>query len=200
MNKIVVFKPSVAMKEEFERLRNSVKGDFVLYYTRLVPIKGVLEIPFIWKRFLEYSRRKFQLYVAGAFDDRKVEEAFNTLVSKLDLKENIKYLGYLKRSELMNYVANAKAVIYPSHIDAIPLVVLECLASGTPVVAYDIPAIRFNYSLTEGVCIVPEFDVSAMALGLSQLIESQAEYERISLPTWDQVPETEISSILTRKG
>jgi len=192
-NKIAVLKPAVAVPEEFERIGNKEGGDFVLYFARLVPTKGVLEIPLIWKRFLAYSRRKLRLYIVGTFSDKRVEETFNAVMSKLDLAKDIEYLGYQKTTELVTLVAKAKAVIYPSHKDSISLVVSECIAQRTPVIAYDIPAIRFNYLATEGVRTVPEFEVDAMAYELSRLIEEHCDSADTRLPTWDQVAEKELS-------
>jgi len=197
IEKVTVLEPSVAVDQEWGEndCVETEKGDYVLYFTRLVPSKGVLEVPFIWKAFLKNSDRKLKLYVVGAFEDKRVEEAFEFLISKLGLENNVKCLGYYKGKQLIDIVAKARAVIYPSHSDSVSLVVLECLALGTPIIAYDIPAIRFNYYATEGVEIVPEFDVVAMGHGLSRLIEDRGALGRLRLPTWDKVAEGEANLI-----
>ncbi len=55
------------------------------------------------------------------------------------------YKGFLEPEELYGFVKAAKVLVYPSRHDAFPLVVLETLACGTPVVAYGIPAITSNF-------------------------------------------------------
>ena len=50
--------------------------------------------------------------------------------------------GYLPQDELRAVVAGADAVCMPSHYEGFGLPVLEALASGRPVLASDIPALR----------------------------------------------------------
>ena len=45
-------------------------------------------------------------------------------------------------------------MIYPSHVDAFSYTVLEALNLKTPVIAYDIPALRIYYNNLEGVTLV----------------------------------------------
>nr|WP_243665692.1 glycosyltransferase [Vulcanisaeta sp. JCM 16159] len=60
--------------------------------------------------------------------------------------------------------------MYPSHVDSFPLVILETLALGTSVVAYDIPAIRLIYGKLRPVHIVHEYDTRSMAQEVRRLI------------------------------
>jgi glycosyltransferase involved in cell wall biosynthesis len=48
-------------------------------------------------------------------------------------------------------------------VDSFSLVTLESLACGTPVVAYDIPAIRHNFSKCDAVFRCPMGDKACMA-------------------------------------
>jgi len=68
-------------------------------------------------------------------------------------------MGYRPIEEVYSTVAKAKVLIYPSHQDGFSLVVLDTLALGTSVVAYDIPAIRFVFSNLKPVRAVREYDV-----------------------------------------
>jgi len=65
--------------------------------------------------------------------------------------------------------------VYPSHEDSFSLVVLESLALGTMVVAYDIPAIREVYG--DLVYTVQEGDINSMARGVIKVLKmSESEY------------------------
>ena len=193
-------KPSLAVDDIIKRFKKRPfhKKNHVVYYCRLVPEKGIYELPFIWRNFLRYVDRSYRLLVIGGFGSSYVRRIFQVLVKRLGVEDSIHVLGYMEGRRLFTTVAEAKALLYPSHIDSFSLVVLESLSLGTPVVSYDIPAIRFNYSNVEGIKMVPEFDLEAMAQKLSELVEKPPRFKRIETPTWDQVAQAEIETILSR--
>ena len=88
----------------------------------------------------------------------------------------IEYLGFVSEEEKHEIVAKAKALIYPSHNDAFPLVILESLALGTPVVAYDIPGPKSVFSGLPGVLFVREFDVRGLALAVVRILDNYDHY------------------------
>jgi len=55
---------------------------------------------------------------------------------------NVQFTGQISEIELAKIVGSAQLVISPSLSDSIPLTILEAVASGTPVVASNIPANR----------------------------------------------------------
>ena len=71
--------------------------------------------------------------------------------------------GWLSKEELYGLLSRAKVLLYPSHSDAFPFVILESLVCGTPVVAYGIPGPRSVYGGLPAVRFVREFDRRAMA-------------------------------------
>jgi len=88
---------------------------------------------------------------------------------------NVKYLGYFKnRDELYQTVSKAKLLIYPSYEDTF-LTVLEALALGLTVVAYDIPAIKYVYGELKPVKIVGRGDVVSLARQAVELLKADAE-------------------------
>jgi Glycosyltransferase len=58
----------------------------------------------------------------------------------------VEYLGFVSQDKLIDVVSKAKVLVYPSHFDSFPLVILESLALGTPVIAYKIPGVRSVYA------------------------------------------------------
>ncbi|MCY0860676.1 MAG: glycosyltransferase family 4 protein [Sulfolobaceae archaeon] len=161
---INVFKIANAYDRELlDHRRIKSKEDFCMFYARLVPVKGVLELPKIAENV------ECEIYIAGKFYSERVKEKV------LSSKNKIKYLGFLPYEQLIDYASRAKVVIYPSHLDGFSLVVLESLALGTSVVAYDIPAIMYVYGGLRPVKIVKEYDVKAMARRVNEVLRMKDE-------------------------
>ncbi len=150
-----------AFDAELLGLRNASKDNYALFFGRLVTNKGVLELPRIYKRMRNATQA--DMVIAGKFFDRQTEKAFNQQLKKLDVKDGIKLTGWLPIRDLYETIARAKVLLYPSHSDSFSLVILQSLAAGTPVVAYDIPGPRSVFSGLPAVKFVKEFDWKAMA-------------------------------------
>ncbi len=147
----------------------SSKKDYIIYFARFIPEKGIYEIPLILREIIEINP-DINLYVAGEFYNFSIvnkifnyKKVFFEKIKKLGLENNLKYMGFLQGEELYKKISGARALIYPSHSDSVPLSVLESLALNTPVVAYNIPAIIEFYSNIKSVKIVDEYDYKSMA-------------------------------------
>lgn len=146
-------------------LKTKNKEDYLIFwarlYARLYYLKGIFEIPYIVK---ELTRKKadIKLLMFGKFFDNNEKERFFGLIKKMHLEKNIEWLGFISDEEKYKLVSKAKALIYPSHVDSFSLVILESLALGTPVIAYDLPGPRSVYKDLSAVKFVREFDVKSM--------------------------------------
>ncbi|QPG50683.1 glycosyltransferase [Saccharolobus solfataricus] len=156
-----VIKPGNAFNPSLLKFRNRGKEDYVVFLSRLNQDKGFHELPDILRIMEKRGGNKVRLILMGKFFDKYNERRFWSKVRKYDLR--VDYKGFVKREELADIVSKAKVLIYPSHVDGFSLVALESLALGTPVVAYDIPAIKSVYGGLECVRIVNEFDKESMA-------------------------------------
>ncbi|ADX84496.1 glycosyltransferase family 4 protein [Saccharolobus islandicus] len=185
-----VTKPGNAFDEDLLKFRRERdKEDYAVYFTRLMPEKGLFEIPLIWKKL----RRDVKLYVIGEFVDERDKDDFLSLIKRLDV--NVEYVGFKEKEELYNTVAKAMFTVYPSHYDSFSLVILESLALGTPVFAYDTLALKEIYGNVKGVHLAREDDVK----GLADLISNFKSEEVVPIPeeysSWDKVAEAELEDI-----
>ncbi|WP_338598815.1 glycosyltransferase [Sulfolobus tengchongensis] len=145
--------------------RTKGKENYAVFYARLVPQKGIRELP----------------KIAGLLDEKIIVfgKFFNERDKRL-LTSNpkIEYRGYRPIEEVYDTVGRAKVLIYPSHQDGFSLVALDTLALGTSIVAYDIPAMRFVFSNLKPVKIVKEYDVKSMAHTANSILKMKdEEYE-----------------------
>lgn len=84
-----------------------------------------------------------KFYIAGYGDER---EKLEKLVEKLDLNNNVKFLGKVsdkKRNELM---ARSWVFVYPSTFEGWGISAIEASACGTPVVASNVAGLRDSVS------------------------------------------------------
>jgi len=210
---IYILRPGNAFDSNILNFRNTrSKKDYAVYYARLIPEKGILEIPLIW--YLVSKFRPTNLIIVGRFFDKKTFSSFRKLLETFMVKDHIIYMGFLhNKEELYRLIANAKVLVYPSHSDGFSLVVLESLALGTSVVAYNIPALRDIYGSLPPVKLAEEGDIKNMAATTIKILDKDIEdyieeHEKpevnrfIELHSgWEKVAETEIDSfrkILTK--
>ncbi|WP_338602478.1 glycosyltransferase [Sulfolobus tengchongensis] len=111
-------------------------------------------------------------------------------------KDNIKYFGEIIDKRVMySILKSAKVFIYPTHADSFGIVVAEALACGVPVVAYDIPAMRYYYGDCKSVKLVKEGDVKQMFLEVLEIFKDYDYYKALaeecaSKYSWDKVAES----------
>lgn len=105
------------------------KDDYLLFAGRLAPEKAP-------DLAIEIARQSgHRLLLAGATEPRHQHFFEKEVESKLG--DGIEYSGALQRSELADLLARAKAVLMPLRWDEpFGLVVVEALASGTPVIGW----------------------------------------------------------------
>ncbi|QIW23735.1 glycosyltransferase family 1 protein [Sulfolobus sp. S-194] len=201
-----ILKPGNAFDPSLLKYRGRGKEDYVVFWSRLNQDKGFPELPDILK--IINKEVKTKLVVMGKFFDNYNKNLFFKKVKKYGI--NVDYLGFVPKEKLYDIASKAKVLIYPSHVDGFSLVVLEALALGIPVVAYDIPAISSVYGDLNQVKIVKEFDKESMAKEAIKIIKmSDKEIEDLMNndekllkflelhSSWDNVAEAVKNVILT---
>ncbi|MEM3926615.1 MAG: glycosyltransferase, partial [Desulfurococcaceae archaeon] len=104
--------------------------------------------------------------------------------------------GYIPRQERFRIVAEARLMLYPSHVDSYPYAVLESLYLGTPVIAYDIPALRFNYGNNPGVVLIKEGNMEALINGTINMLESRhVEIQSPKSRSWEDIMREELNLV-----
>ena len=174
-----ILNPANAVDPELLNHRGVGKDDYLVFYARMHPEKGIFELPKIIKVLRDEYDGDVRLKVMGAFPNDGVRRVFFSLVRRYGVENNIEYLGFVSEEEKHEIVAKAKVLIYPSHSDWFSLVILESLALGTPVVAYDIPGPKSVFSDSPGVLFVKEFDVRGFALMVAHVLENHDYYLRL---------------------
>ena len=121
-------------EEGFENLLLAPGQKLVLYAGRFSEEKGVL-------RFVEIAgrMRSEKELVFAMIGDGPQRPHVEEKLKDLGLRDRVRLLGFVADSR--PYLRRADAVVIPSDIDGMPLVSLEALALGTPVVASAVGAL-----------------------------------------------------------
>ena len=80
------------------------------------------------------------VYIAGS---GQLENELKSLVKKLDIEENVKFLGFLQEEEKYIYYKSADLCVVPSVYESFGIVLLEAMAYGKPVVASNVGGIPY---------------------------------------------------------
>ncbi len=96
-------------------------------------------------------------------------------IAEAGLGSHIHLVGY--RTDVPDWLERFDALLFPSHTEAAPIVVLQALAAGLPLVATDVGNVR---EVTEGlgVAVVAVGDVAAMVAGLRRCLDCPPEERR----------------------
>jgi glycosyltransferase involved in cell wall biosynthesis len=78
------------------------------------------------------NNEKAVLWIAGTGPE---EGALKELVKSLNLEKQVRFLGWLQQDEVELAFIEADVFVHPSHFDPFPIVVLDAMTWGKPVIA-----------------------------------------------------------------
>ncbi|MDL1985605.1 MAG: glycosyltransferase family 4 protein [Deltaproteobacteria bacterium] len=108
---------------------------YVLIVSRLVPEKRHIDLI---RAFAEADLPEWRLVLVGAFDPP--DDYIRTVLSLAEMMPNVVLTGFQSGAALQELYANAGLFVLPSSHEGLPIVLLEALSYGLPVLASDIPA------------------------------------------------------------
>jgi colanic acid/amylovoran biosynthesis glycosyltransferase len=157
---------------EFQYDSNSRSGRKILAVGALEKYKG-----------FDYLLRAGQIigsrgldYEINILGEGKEADSLKRLAAELQIENRVKFLGWLPSHEVRTAMARATILVHPSSGlgDAVPTVIKESMALGTPVVASHIAGIP--ELLDEGRCgiLVPPGDPNALADAIQMLLTHEA--------------------------
>lgn len=128
------------VKNDVKNLRKTLglNGKTILLFVgRLIPYKGVDYLLNAMTTVSKQFEGKVKLLIVG---DGKLKSRLIDLASKLHLKKDVKFLGYVNEEKLIAYYHLADIFILPSitRQEAFGLVQVEAMACGKPVISTNI--------------------------------------------------------------
>lgn len=114
------------------------RGDYgyILYAGRFDWAKRVDILVKAYSMLEEKYKKEFKLKLVGQGSNEKY---LKELVKNTDLKKYVEFIPWLQRSKLIYLMSKCSIFVLPSFFECMPVVVLEAMASGKPVIASDVP-------------------------------------------------------------
>ena len=144
----------------------------ILTVCRLVEKKGTDTLIEALSSLDRQFRGSWELTIAGDGPDGA---RLRSLARDLGCHERIRWLGPVENSQVRELLAEADALVLPCRADSsgdrdgIPVVLMEAMACGVPVIAGDLPAIRELVDGTGSGLLVPGAQASTLAEALTRL-------------------------------
>lgn len=109
--------------------------------------------------------------------DGPLRDELEALAGSLALGERVRFTG--ARSDARRLMTAADAYLLSSHWEGLPLVALEALAAGAPVVATAVRGVRELLDDQENALLAPPDDADALAAALSRVLDDQVLAKRL---------------------
>jgi glycosyltransferase involved in cell wall biosynthesis len=105
----------------------------IVYAGVLSPVKG---IHYLISAFSALAKQfpSARLFVIGKDENKAYAAALVEQVKELGLTERVQFIGPLPQSELAIWMARASVLVLPSISEGLPRVIIEAMATGTPVI------------------------------------------------------------------
>ncbi|WP_299127630.1 glycosyltransferase [uncultured Winogradskyella sp.] len=126
----------IPIEKDFTKINHSELdlNDDILFLSNLRISKGILFALEILNKLLE-SNKKVKLNIVGDFRDVSTRNKVMDYIKLNNIENNVIFYGALYGNKKFEVLAKTSFLLYPSFNDAYPLVLLESLQLGIPIVA-----------------------------------------------------------------
>lgn len=158
------------------RFNLGADGAPILFYMgSLHPYKGMD----VFLRSVGGLRRPVRAVLGGRFDnDKERSDLLAAVGLEAETEANLVFTGGLTNDELRALYHLADLFVYPTRADTLPLVVLEAMACGLPIVSTTVGGIPFALPPDAGV-LVPPGDPAAVTDAIDDLLDDPAKGARL---------------------
>ena len=151
-------------------------GNYLLAVGRLTPEKGLEYLVEAANRLPQVK----QVVIAGASDH---DNAYRQQLENLDTNKKVIFTGFTSGEDLRQLYSHARAFVLPSVNEGFPMVMLEAMAYGLPILCSDIPGTR-QVDLPEQDYFTVR-DVITLCSAITRLLDGPAEPHNYDLEKYD---------------
>jgi glycosyltransferase involved in cell wall biosynthesis len=116
--------------------------------------------------------RRRELVLAG---DGPLRPEIERAIDRRQLRDAVRMAGWLSAKEVREEILRSRALVLPSFAEGLPVVIMEALALGRPVIATAIAAVPELVEPGIGGWVVPAGSGEALAAALREALEAPVE-------------------------
>ncbi len=151
----------------FEPGDNAAKDPFVLFVGRLSNGKGLFDL--IEAAKFTLAKHDIRFLICGKGD---LGSKLSRIIEKEGLEDRVLLLGHVGRDELITLYQNATVFVMPSAYESGPIVLLEAMACGTPVISTVVGMVPNIIVNNENGILVPHGRPSELANAIDRMLEN----------------------------
>lgn len=184
--------------DEFPLCKNQVHGPVkILTVARLVAEKG---IEYAIQAVFELLQRNPDFHIQyNIIGDGPFEDSLKEKVERLDLSNNIHFLGAKSQDEVKKCLAESNIFLLSSVAEALPVCLMEAQASGLPVVSTNVGSINQIIKDGESGFLVPPKNPLLLCKKLEYLINHQQLWPQFGKSGREQVENKFNNHVLYKK-
>ena len=146
---------------------------------------------------LKRQNIKVELWLAG---DGQLERSLKNLTRDLKLRNQVKFLGRVESEKLIKFYQDADMVIQTSFEEGFSSVLIEAMASGTPLIASDIQGTRSIVKNAYNGLLIDPRSVKSLTQAVKQLLQDDSLRESMVQNALNDVKKYNWSTIVSSTG
>ena len=159
------------------------QGNYLLAVGRLTPEKGLEYLVEAANRLPQVQ----QVVIAGASDH---DNAYRELLERLDVNKKVIFTGFTTGEDLRQLYSHARCFVLPSVNEGFPMVMLEAMAYGLPILCSDIPGTRQVELPEEDYFTVRDVDSLCAAITRQHAKPNEPQHYDLEKYNWDTIAAT----------
>ncbi len=181
--------------EEIRKFKKTASYPYdVVVLGRIAPVKGIFDTVKAWEKVHTAIPGARLAWLGGGGDNHKKKMV--EMIKQRSLSDTFELLGYVSKDEKYNILKNAKVFLCPDHENGWGLAVCEAMASGLPVVSYDLDI--FGNVYHKGYRSVPLFDTESFAKKIIELLQDSSLRKSISNDAISQASEFDHKNVVDK--
>ncbi|WP_323781291.1 glycosyltransferase family 4 protein [Thalassovita sp.] len=144
------------------------KGNHLLFVGRLAAVKG---LPVLFEAMIGVLEQYPDLHLT-VIGDGPERAALEAEANRAGLASQVDFIGYKSQSEVAAMLQQVDALVLPSFAEGVPVVLMEAMAAGLPVVTTQIAGIPELVEQGQSGILVPPGDAPALQRAISQTLSN----------------------------
>jgi phosphatidylinositol alpha-1,6-mannosyltransferase len=146
----------------------------ILVLSRLDPRKGIAKAI---RAFAQLDTAGVELLIGGT---GRLEEPLKNLASELNVRDDVRFLGFVPGEELPLLYSSVDLFVLPSEYEGFGIVFMEAMACGTPAVGTDVGGIPTAINNSQTGYIVPNTGVDELSDRIDMIFNDPIQYRQLS--------------------